>query len=157
MIVRPAHLNDLDTLLAFEQGVITAERPYDVTLGEDPITYYDIRELILSPQAELLVAEINNRLAGCGYAKIKQAKPNRRHRFYAYLGFMYVIPEFRGKGINQAILTGLMQWVRQQGIQEIRLEVYVENASAIRAYAKAGFRTLVQEMRLNLSSDDGSH
>lgn len=156
MIIRPAQMDDLDTLLTFEQGVITAERPYDPTLKEDPITYYDIHDLIHSPLAEILVAEIDNQLVGCGYAKIKEAKPNRKHRQFAYLGFMYVIPHYRGKGINQAILTGLIQWTRQQGLHELRLEVYVGNGSALKAYTKAGFMPLVQEMRLDLSTVDDS-
>ncbi|MFT5294277.1 MAG: hypothetical protein ACI9YH_000283, partial [Colwellia sp.] len=30
--IRPAQLEDLDTLLAFEQGVIASERPFDQSL-----------------------------------------------------------------------------------------------------------------------------
>ena len=150
MIVRPAHMEDLNDLFRFEQGVIAAERPYDVTLKDDPITYYDIPELIRSPQAELLVAEVDGQLVGCGYVKIKTAKPNRKHVHYGYLGFMFVLPEYRGRGINQAILAGLKQWSHQQGISEMRLEVYVENQSALKAYAKGGFTPFVQEMRLAL-------
>lgn len=150
MVVRPARIDDLKTLLLFEQGVIAAERPYDPTLKEDPITYYDVPELIQSPQAELLVAEVAGQLVGCGYAKIKSAKPNRKHSHFAYLGFMFVMPEFRGRGINLAILSGLQQWAAQQGITEFRLEVYHHNVTAIKAYEKAGFNPLMLEMRLKL-------
>lgn len=32
IIIRKAHANDLEKLLEFEQGIITAERPFDPTL-----------------------------------------------------------------------------------------------------------------------------
>lgn len=42
--IRKAQLSDLATLLEFEQGIITAERPYDPTLKEEKIHYYDIEK-----------------------------------------------------------------------------------------------------------------
>jgi hypothetical protein len=43
--IRQARL-DLNILLEFEQGIITAERPYDPTLQEGKINYYDIEKMI---------------------------------------------------------------------------------------------------------------
>ena len=42
MITREATLKDLHTLLEFEQGIIAAERPFDGTLKEGEIHYYDL-------------------------------------------------------------------------------------------------------------------
>ena len=44
-IIRIATLKDLTVLLRFEQGVIEAERPFDPTIKECEIPYYDISEL----------------------------------------------------------------------------------------------------------------
>ena len=54
LIVRSARPEELPTLKQFEQGIIHAERPYDHTLKPDPISYYDIGELIASPDAEVI-------------------------------------------------------------------------------------------------------
>ncbi len=35
-------------LRRFEQGVIQAERPFDITLADDPIQYYDIEAMIIA-------------------------------------------------------------------------------------------------------------
>lgn len=43
---RPAIIDDLPILYEFEQGIITAERPYDETLKTHHITYYDLEEMI---------------------------------------------------------------------------------------------------------------
>ena len=57
IILRYATEEDLSVLLEFEQGVVTAERPYNPTLIEGEIHYYDLNSLINSENAALIVAE----------------------------------------------------------------------------------------------------
>ena len=152
LIIRKALETDMPTLLRFEQGVIAAERPFDPTIKESPVHYYDLNEMITAPHIELLVAEISGRLVGSGYARIDVSQHFLRHRQHAYLGFMYVEPEFRGRGVNGAIMNALENWTAAQGIPELRLEVYYGNASAISAYEKVGFSRHMIEMRKGLDN-----
>lgn len=145
---RVATTKDLPILLQFEQGIITAERPFDPTLKPDPISYYNLKELILSDKAEVIVAETNSKIIASGYAKILQGKPYHIHNNYAYLGFMYVKPEYRGKGIIQGIVGELKKWAESNDLTEIRLEVYDDNDAAIRAYEKSNFKKYMVEMRM---------
>ena len=153
LIIRKATMEDLETLRQFEQGVITAERPFDPTLKKGKTYYYDIEELINSPSAELVVVELEQKIVACGYAKIKDAKPYLEHRQYSYLGFMYVDTAHRGKGIIDKIIGALKQWTISKNITEMRLEVYCANTSAIKAYEKAGFTSHMIEMRLDLTGE----
>lgn len=148
--IRKAILADLPILLKFEQAIIEAERPYDPTLKEGTFHYYDIAAMIAASHVEVLVAEYNGQVIGSGYARIQDAKPYLLFPQYAYLGFMYVDPAHRGKGVNKLIVGGLKAWASSQGIVEIRLDVYDENGAAVKAYEKAGFRKLLVEMRLPL-------
>ncbi len=148
--IRPAHTDDLKTLLQFEQGVIAAERPFDPTIKQDPIRYYNLHGMIRSGEVQLLVAEVDGLIVGSGYARIENAKIYHRHPRYAYLGFMYVLPEYRGKGINKKIIEALQAWALSKGITELRLEVYYDNLPAISAYRKMGFISHMIEMRLGL-------
>jgi len=147
-IVRTANLEDLEVLLEFEQGIIEAERPMDVTLAPDPISYYDISELIHLDEAEVIVVEYDKVVIASGYAKIKKARHYLNHKYYSYLGFMYTKPEFRGKGVNKLIVDRLRNWSVSKGIQEIRLTVYDTNLAALKAYEKVGFKKHLIEMRL---------
>ncbi|KIO77287.1 acetyltransferase [Pedobacter lusitanus] len=147
IIIRKAALSDLDILLQFEQGVVEAERPFNPTLNITGVNYYNIYELITAPHIEMLVAVSGDEVVGSGYARIENAKPYLKFDRYAYLGFMYVAPSHRGKGVNKAILAGLTSWSKAQGITELRLEVYLENDIAVKAYEKAGFTKLYAQMR----------
>ncbi|MEL6414039.1 MAG: GNAT family N-acetyltransferase [Pseudomonadota bacterium] len=148
--IRSATLEDLPTLLRFEQGIISAERPYDKTLKPDPISYYDIGEMIDDPEAEVAVAVSDGRLIGSGYAIRKASRHYLTPPFHAFIGFLYVEPDFRGQGVNQRVLDHLFAWARANDLPEIHLTVYPDNASAIRAYEKVGFEPYILEMRMNL-------
>lgn len=148
--IRKASLNDLKSLLAFEQDLIKTERPFDPTIKPDPVNYYDLRTMLTAPQVEVVVAEVNNKIIASGYARIDRSKSFLKHEHHAYLGFMYVLPEFRGQGLNKKIIDALKNWAATQDISEFRLEVYYENVSAIKAYEKIGFSRYSLEMRYNL-------
>lgn len=148
--IRKAIETEISTLLSFEKGIVEVERPFDSTLKDGEIHYYDLLELIKSENAEVLVAVINGEIIGSGYAKIAPAKPYEKFEEYAHLGFMYVRPAFRGQGINKIILQKLIDWAKSRQITEARLEVYNENTTAKNSYLKAGFKPALLEMRLEI-------
>lgn len=145
--VRTATIDDLDTLLRFEQGVITAERPFDETIRSGNINYYDIVHMINAPHIEIVVAQTGNKLIGSGYARIEDSRLYLNHKQHAYLGFMYVDPEYRGRGVNKLVIETLKQWAVSKGMVELRLDVYHNNEPAVKAYEKVGFSPLLLQMR----------
>ena len=150
LLIRDAELKDLPVLKSFEQELIKAERPFDSTIRPDPVSYYDLEEYVKSDKVKVLVAEVNGNLVSSGYAYAKAARTYLDHKDYAYLGFMYTKPQFRGKGINQRIVDKLKDWAKENNLFEVRLTVYEENLPAIKAYKKAGFKNHLSEMRLRL-------
>jgi ribosomal protein S18 acetylase RimI-like enzyme len=148
--IRKALLPDLEQLLRFEQDLIKTERPFDPTVKPDPVNYYDLKAMLSDKAIEMVVAEVNDKVIASGYARIDKSKPYSRHSHQAYLGFMYVTPEYRGQGINKKIMEVLKEWAVAQNVTEFRLEVYCDNASAVKAYEKFGFSRYFLEMRFNL-------
>lgn len=150
LTIRKALLSDIPTLRQFEQGVINAERPFDPTLKKGDIFYYDLEGMIAADHIELLVAELNGEIIGSGYARIEKAKHYLQHPEHSYLGFMFVLPTHRGKGVNKKIIDELAAWSLSQNIKELRLDVYQNNFAAIAAYEKTGFIKHMIEMRKGL-------
>lgn len=148
LVLRDATSSDLPILLAFEQELINAERPFDVTLKTSPISYYDIESYIKNRNIKVVVAEYKGKIVSSGYALKKKANDFQKHNYFGYLGFMYTIEEYRGMGINRKIVEVLKAWCLKNNLTEIRLKVYCENESAILAYEKAGFQSHLIEMRI---------
>lgn len=150
ILTRAANMEDLDTLLAFEQAIIEYERPMVRDMQQEKFHYYDLAEMIQSNNAQVVVAMSDRRIIGSGYAKIKRSKEYLTHEYHAFLGFMYVEPDFRGQGVNQKIIASLIDWSRAKGLSVCALTVFDQNESAIRAYEKIGFKKEVIEMELHL-------
>ena len=150
--IKKATGNDLATLRFFEQGIMAAERPFDPTLKPGS-HYYDLEAMLTDANTELVIATLQNKAVGCGYARKERSKHYLRHAFHAYLGFMYVLPDYRGHGIIQQILQHLKSWASGNGITELRLEVYCQNTAAVKAYQNAGFQPLMLQMRSHAQKD----
>ncbi|WP_185140151.1 GNAT family N-acetyltransferase [Reichenbachiella versicolor] len=148
---RAASLSDVSNLLVLEQEIIEAERPFNPTIKNEKTHYYDLEQLISDKNTYLIVAEESNRLVGTGYAQIRKSVEAFKHSYHSYLGFMYVIPEYRGQGINKNIINELLNWSKDRDVFDFYLEVYSENEAAIKAYQKAGFNTSFISMKLNLN------
>ena len=145
--IRKATQEDLPVLLDFEQQLITVERPMDISLEQHKkINYYDIRTFIDSKIAQLFVAIIKDEIIASGYGLIKQNPSKFAFREHGYVGFIYVKEEYRGRGINKLIFEAIFNWFRTKNIIEVKLTVYEENPSAIRAYEKLGFKKNLIEM-----------
>ncbi|MGB0864334.1 MAG: GNAT family N-acetyltransferase [Saprospiraceae bacterium] len=147
--IREAKVEDLTILKMFEQEIIRYERPFGPNLKDDPLEYYDLLDFIQREDAQVIVATIDEEIVGSGYALTKKSASYVRFEQHAYLGFMYVLPQFRGKGINGKIIDNLIDWAKTKGLTEIQLEVYAENESAVKAYKKSKFKPDLLRMRFN--------
>jgi GNAT superfamily N-acetyltransferase len=148
MNFRLAVNNDIKQLLTLEQKVVEAERPFNSSIKNNKPKYYDFDLLISESDSYLLIAEDKGEIVATGYAQIQFSKESLEHESHAYLGFMYVSPEYRGKGLNKKIMDRLITWSENKGINDHYLEVYSGNSSAIRAYEKLGFKPCLIEMKL---------
>ena len=153
-IIREATKNDLPVLYHFMDELVEAERPMDITIKDGKVIYYDLESFIKSDDTVLYVAELNGELVASGYAKIKPDRIYLKHDNHGYLGFMFVPAKHRGNGYNKLIVDTLLTWCKTKNINEIRLDVYETNPSAIRAYEKVGFSKHLINMRIDLNDLD---
>ena len=72
------------------------------------------------------------RIIGCGYAQRRESKHYKRHTHHGYLGFMYVVPEHRGNGLNRRVIERAA--AAPQGLRESR----VQATSCSNAHGAAG-------------------
>ncbi|MBI4273217.1 MAG: GNAT family N-acetyltransferase [Rhizobiales bacterium] len=99
----------------------------------DQLSRKSFRHFLDGPNAYLLVAELDGVLAG--YVLVIFRPNSIMARLYS----IAVFPEFTRRGIGQALLAAAEAHAQERGCHVMRLEVEINNASAIRIYEKSGY------------------
>jgi RimJ/RimL family protein N-acetyltransferase len=126
-------INYSKALFASTDQVLTTLEEYTITLENEKIWINTINE---NPKSKLLIAEIDNQIAGFLFfipnTKIKNAHTGE-------FG-VSVHPHFQGIGIGRVLIETLLDWAkRNAGIEKIYLNVFATNVHAITLYKNLGF------------------
>lgn len=125
LIIRPAELSDLETLLQLEQ----------VSFSSDRLSKRSFRHHIQSHHSDLLVAD-----SGAGqllaYGLVLKRQGTRLARLYS----LAVSPEARGRGVARRLMAALEHYAAEDERHFMRLEVATHNISAIALYEACGYR-----------------
>lgn len=122
--VRPTAPADLDALLAIEEEAFKTDR----------ISRASFRRFLSSPTAEVIVAEMDGRVAG--YAVVLFRKGSAVARLYS----IAVAAHAGGRRLGATLLNAAERAAIARGASVLRLEVHEANAPAIARYRKAGYR-----------------
>ncbi len=87
---------------------------------------------LLNRSVTFLVARFDGIAVGCGAVKFVSAD-------YAEVKRMYVPPQWRGRGVAQALLRHLERLSQQNGFRILRLETGIHQPEAVRLYEGMGF------------------
>jgi len=69
---------------------------------------------------------------------------------YAAITDLYVLPEYRGRGIGRMLMERCLSRLKSRGFTKVRLSVWVGNRKAIRLYRSLGFKPRVIVMEKDL-------
>ncbi len=148
---RPATLRDLPVLNQFQRDIIRTEAPFIPGRKNEDYTYYDLSALVESSLALVAVAEHDGKVVGSGYVQKRASRHYYKNPHHGYVGFMYTLPQYRGKGVAKSVLEFLGEWAKENGMDELRLDVFAANQAAISAYKSAGFESSMVAMRYELT------
>ena len=145
MTLRSLRRADLDAAIDFINDLV-AERETDRELGIEADT-----KVTTKSEAEYLEGLIkgvkeNNiaNVAAFAGRKLLGNSEVRRDRYrdarhHGYLGIA-IRRGYRGKGIGERIMRVLLHTSEEIGLESVQLEVFANNARAIKLYRKMGFR-----------------
>lgn len=102
-----------------------------VRYGEDGVSPAAAQQFSTGP-GTFLVAELDGVAVGCGGLRLLQDGVGEVKR-------MYVDPAARGRGVARALLRGLLDHARAQGLRRVQLETGTEQPEAMALYASEGF------------------
>lgn len=135
LIVRQAEERDIKPMAEMDILCFSApwsEESFRKEIKENRLAFY-------------IVAEINGRMVG--YAGLWSIVDE------GHITNVAVHPDFRRKGIGEALITVLLSHTRENGILSHTLEVRASNDAAISLYSKFGF--VPAGLRKNYYEDNG--
>lgn len=121
MLIRDAHVQDIDQLLAIEE--LCYDHPWPKEAFEEEIERGDVGFGILAEKEGLIVGFLT------GMAVVHEL----------HLHNIAVHPDYRGKGVGKGLLEAADNFCRSHDLRRILLEVRQDNEIAQRLYLSRGF------------------
>jgi ribosomal protein S18 acetylase RimI-like enzyme len=73
---------------------------------------------------------------------------------HAHLFLLYVVPEYRRRGVGKALMQYGETWAKARGDKQIGLQVFANNTPALNLYDQLGFQTQSLWMVKKLNSEE---
>jgi ribosomal protein S18 acetylase RimI-like enzyme len=124
VLTRNAQLTDIDALVALETACFETDR----------LSRRSFKHWLAADHRALLVAEIEKIVAG--YILIIYHPGTRLARIYS----IAISPQYRGLGLAKQLMAAGEQAANENGRLYLRLEVSVDNTSAIKLYETQGYQ-----------------
>jgi GNAT superfamily N-acetyltransferase len=134
--IRRARSADLESLVSF--AVVEAKEAEGITKDSERVRQGITTALHDESVAMYWVLEKNN-TGVIGSVSIVKEWSDWNSGYYWWIQNMYILPEFRGKGLMERLIQALKDTARNEDALELRLYVHKNNAQAISAYQKVGF------------------
>jgi GNAT superfamily N-acetyltransferase len=139
----PAHENDVPVIVELIKGLAEYER----LSGEVVATDADIHEALFGPRpsAEVVLAVADDRAVG--FALFFHNFSTFRGRPGLYLEDLFVVPEWRSRGVGRQLLLHLARMAVNRNCARMEWSVLHWNDPAIRFYQRLG-ATVMEEWRI---------
>jgi len=99
-----------------------------------------IRNSLVEKKSFLFVAKSSNKPIGFAYGSVFPEYFLEVSELVGTLNDVYVLPEFRGKGIGKKLIVKSLHRLKTEGVKTVRLMVLTENEVAVQLYEKLGFK-----------------
>lgn len=124
--IRPVGREELDALFALDQVCFRPGIAYSKV---------ELKYFLFRPGAISMIAEGEGGIAGFAIVAVRAERGAR----IGHIVTLDVDPARRRHGVGKLLMDALMERCREDGAAVMRLEVAVDNESAIRFYRRLGF------------------
>ena len=146
--IRQACIEDISVIkkLQFQLNEYhQANLPDDFLSPEEIEQKIDLHKIIESEKSIVLIAESNEQLVGYIFGELWDRKSwTLKQRKIASIEQIIVEPNFRSQGVGLKLIEAFEDNAISKGGEELWLEVYSFNESALSLYRKAGIEPKIQ-------------
>lgn len=163
IVIRQATARDIDAIAHLWEALVKHHQALDAELpGATPqgaVRYgRRIIDRLDDPTARVLVAEApspdgTGRAHVVGYVlglKVDLVPEMFAQQSGGFLADIFVAPDYRRKGVGRALVDGLTEWFRAEGLGYFEWHVAARNPEAVAFWRAIGGREVMLRMRANL-------
>lgn len=141
-----ADINNLLTLL------IRDEKKYDSNINENCVVKRLYENIIPNNSNFVLVAESDNKIIGYLFGYIIDNGDAYLEKT-SKLEAVYVIDEFRKKGVATSLIKEFKLWSLKNNVKYIEVQVLNDNTNAINLYNENGFKKFKSTLRTQIEEE----
>lgn len=136
--------NKCDELL---NKLILDERKYNDNIDSDFIVKDFYKNYIDNNKTNLLIAVENSNIIGYIFTKIIEVESEKKS---AKIDALYIEEEYRNKGIATKLIEESINWIKDNSIDNITINVMYQNEVAKKLYYKLGFENYSITLKNNI-------
>jgi ribosomal protein S18 acetylase RimI-like enzyme len=153
--IRPGRAEDVAAVLPLVAKTIAFHEQLDeLRFGAVPNAHlrYEgwFKRLLEGGEGVFLVAEEGGAIVGFLMGAVQQEYGMYRTGRYGMIHDLWVEPDQRRKGLGRGMVTAALDYFREQGLKQARLDSAFKNKAAQALFASCGFRPSVTEMLAEL-------
>ncbi len=148
---RPARVSDAQRLYGPWLMMRRHNASHDVRIELADVTEEEftagLAESLARPGATVIVADDGDAIAGFLSASVVGSAPDRVPDRHVSVGYIFVEPEFRRRGIAAALMNAAREWAaRQPGVTHLEMPVLAADIEAAAFWQSAGFSPFIQRL-----------
>lgn len=158
IIIRKAKIEDLSIIQDLNHKLFENEEKWHPTyVGSWPYSEKGIQfftERINELTGVIFVAEQEGKIIGYLCGGWFRSYAFRKETSFVDLDNMYVLEEYRSKGVGSILITEFINWAKSKNIEIIRVDSVYENERAINFYTNKGFKKHSVLLEINIKKDN---
>lgn len=159
VVVRPASAKDGPALYrawnALRQHYATLDRRIRPAPVAEAHFLADLAEMLARGTSAAFVAEVDRRLVGFLSGGLEESQPDRLPERHATVGYLYVDPGFRRRGVGRKLFEAMVAWAgRHEGVTHVEMPVLDADIEAALFWQALGFQPYISRLWAALEPED---
>jgi ribosomal protein S18 acetylase RimI-like enzyme len=109
-----------------------------------------VKDGLVKRRSVLLAAKVEEKIVGYALLTLPREQTFEVRETFGIVNELYVLPEFRRKGIGKKLLEQCLNRIKAEGFKTARISVLSGDKGAIRLYKKLGFVVFMYNMAKKL-------
>lgn len=144
MKIRKAKKKDFRAYCKLEQGFYNHHKKYNTLLQDINPKKRDLKKEFYGLMKEnqfFHLAEDKGEVVGYIYGLIKKVEENEKHwKKIGELNSIFVIKEYRKKGVSQLLTRTFIKWLKSKGIKYLESSCNLKNKQALNFHKRLKFK-----------------